>query len=72
MKHAMDKKRATETYKVGNEVVLSTADLRMYCPHILEKIKVRWVGPFHITKEVSQVAFGLDLPRVDGSIPPSM
>ena len=34
----------------------------MYCPHIPQKIKSRWIGPFHITKEVSPIAFRLDLP----------
>ena len=62
MKRAVDKKRRTEEFKVGDEVVLTTANLRTYCPHIPPKIKARWVGPFRIIKEVSPVAFGLDLP----------
>ena len=62
MKCAMDKKRRTEDYKVGDEVVVSTANLRTYCPHIPQKIKAQWIGPFRITKEVSPVALGLDLP----------
>ena len=37
MKRAVDKKRRTEDYKVGDEVVLSTANLRTYCPHIPQK-----------------------------------
>ena len=35
MKRAVDKKRRTEDYKVGDEVVLSTENLRTYSPHIL-------------------------------------
>ena len=62
MKHAVDKKRRTEEYKIGDEVVLSTANLRTYCPNLPPKIKARWVGPFCIQKIVSPVAFGLDLP----------
>ena len=62
MKRAVDKKRRSEAYKVGDEVVLTTANLRSYCPHLPPKIKARWVGPFRITREVSPVAFGLDLP----------
>ena len=30
MKRVVDKKRRTEDYKVGDEVVLSTANLRIY------------------------------------------
>ena len=62
MKRAVDKKRRTEEYKIGDEVVLSTANLRTYCPNLPPKIKARWVGPFRIQKIVSPVAFGLDLP----------
>ena len=63
MKHAVDKKRRTDEYKIGDEVVLSTANLRTYCPNLPPKIQARWVGPFRIKKLVSPVAFGLDLPR---------
>ena len=62
MKRAVDKKRRTEEYKIGDEVVLSTANLWTYCPNLPPKIKARWVGPFCIQKIVSPVAFGLDLP----------
>ena len=36
-------------------------NLRNYCPHLPSKIKAWWVGPFHIQKIVSPVAYGLDL-----------
>ena len=62
MKCTVDKKRRTEEYKIGDEVVLSTTNLRTYCPNLLPKIKTRWVGPFRIQKIVSPVAFGLDWP----------
>ena len=62
MKHAMDKKRRTEVYKIGDEVVLSIANLQTYCSNLPPKINSRWVGPFRIHKLVSLVAFGLDLP----------
>ena len=32
MKRVVDKKRRTEEYQIGDEVVLSTANLRTYCP----------------------------------------
>ena len=34
MKRAVDKRRRSETYMVGDEVVLTTANLRSYCPHL--------------------------------------
>ena len=46
MKRAVDKKSRTKEYKIGEEVVLSTANLRTYCPNWPPKIKARWVGPF--------------------------
>ena len=58
----VDKRRRSEVYRVGEEVVLTTANLRSYCPHLPPKIKARWVGPFRITREISPVAYGLDLP----------
>ena len=64
MKCAVDIKRRIEEYKIGNEVVLSTANLRTYCPNLPPIIKAQWVGPFCIQKIVSLVAFGLDLPPV--------
>ena len=48
MKRAVAKKRRNEEYKIGDEVVLSTANLWTYCPNLLPKIKARWVGPFCI------------------------
>ena len=62
MKRAVDKRRRFETYKLGDEVVLTIANLCSYCPHLPPKIKVRWVGPFRITREISLVAYELDLP----------
>ena len=41
----MDKKRRTEEYKIGDEVVLSAANLQTYCPNLPPKIKAWWVGP---------------------------
>ena len=39
MKRAVDKKRRTVEYKIGDEVVLSTANLWTYCPNLWPKIK---------------------------------
>ena len=62
MKRAVDKKRRAEQFNIGDEVVLSTANLRTNCPHLPPKVKARWLGPFRIQKTVSPVAYGLDLP----------
>ena len=43
-------------------MVLTTANLHSCCPHLPLKIKARWVSPFHIPRETSQVVCGLDLP----------
>ena len=61
MKRAVNKKKRTEQLNIGDEVVLSTTNLRTYCPNLPPKIKPRWVGPFRIQKIVSPIAFGLDL-----------
>ena len=39
MKRAVDKKRRTEEYKIGDDVVLSTENLWIYCPNLSPKIK---------------------------------
>ena len=62
MKRAVDQKRRIEKYKIGNEVVLSIANLRIYCPNLQPKIKARWLGPFCTQKLVSPIAFGVELP----------
>ena len=62
MKRAVDKRRQSETYKVGDEVVLTTKKFCNYCPHLPPKIKARGVGPIRITREISLVAYRLDLP----------
>ena len=72
MKRAVDKKRRTEEYKIGDEVVLSTANLRTYCPNLPPKIKARWVGPFCIQKIVSLLHLDWICARVGGSITSSM
>ena len=62
MKRRVDKTRRTEEWVVGDRVLLSTRNLRMFAPHLPSKLKWRWVGPFTIAKVVSLVAFRLKLP----------
>ena len=49
MANAVNRSRRSEQYNIGNEVVLSTTNLRNYCPHLLAKLRARWVGPFAIS-----------------------
>ena len=61
-KRQVDWTRWVATYAVGDEVLLSTKHLKTYAPHLPMKLERRWVGLFTITREVSPVVFGLDLP----------
>ena len=56
-----NKSRRDEAFKVGDEVVLSTKHLHLD-QHLPTKLRRRWVGPFRVSKVVSPVAYGLDLP----------
>ena len=62
MAMAVNRSRRSVEYKVGDEVVLATKNIKNYCPHLPAKIKARWVGPFTITQRVSPVAYRVDLP----------
>ena len=61
MANAVNRSRRSEQYKIGDEVVLSTTNLRNYCPHLPAKLRARWVGPFTINRVVSLVAYKVDL-----------
>ena len=56
-----DRSRRDETYKVGDEVVLSTCNLHVN-QHLPAKIRRRWIGPYRIARVISPVVYGLDLP----------
>ena len=62
MKRVVDKGRRSEVYNVGDEGVLTTANLCSYCLHLPPKIKACYISPFHTIQEISPVAYGLDLP----------
>ena len=62
MKRRVDKIRRTKEWAVGDRVLLSARNLRMFALHLPSKLKRRWVGPFTIAKVVSPVAFRLNLP----------
>ena len=47
---------------MGDKVVLLTKNIKNYCPHLLAKIKVLWVGLFTITQKVSPVGYLVESP----------
>ena len=50
MANAVNGSRRSEQYNIGDEVVLSTTNLRNSCPHLPAKLRARWVGPFTIAE----------------------
>ena len=62
MAHAVNCSRRSEQYKICDEVVLNTTNLRNYCPHLLAKLRARWAGPFTISQVISPMAYKVDLP----------
>ena len=61
-KQHADKSRRSEIFTEGEEVYLSTRNLRTFATHIPTKLRRRYVGPFKIAKVISPVAYRLDLP----------
>ena len=62
MANAVNRSRRSEQYNISDEVVLSTMNLRNYCPHLPVKLWARRVGPFTISRVVLSVAYKVDLP----------
>ena len=62
MANVVNCSRRSEQYNIGDEVVLSTMNLRNYCAHLPAKLRARWVGLFTISRVVSPVAYKVDLP----------
>ncbi len=61
-KQQVDKSRRSENFVEGDQVYLSTRNLRTFATHIPTKLRRRWVGPFRVTRVISPVAYRLDLP----------
>ena len=49
MANAVNRSRRSQQYNISDEVVLSTMNLRNYCPHLLAKLQARSVRPFTIS-----------------------
>jgi len=67
-KHYGDKDRRDHHFEVGDKVLLSTENITMVAPNN-RKLLPRYLGPYTITKKVSDVAFTLDLPATMGIHP---
>ena len=61
-KQQTDKSRRSETFEEGEEVYLSTRNLRTFSTHLPTKLRRRFVGPFKVNRVISPVAYRLDLP----------
>ena len=72
MKRATDKMRWIEEYKIGDEVVLSTANLRTYCPIYRLKLMRGGLVPFAFKKLYHQFHLDWICPWVGGYIPSSI
>lgn len=60
MKAYADKSRRDVCFEVGDEVLLSTANIDFA---VARKLKPRFVGPFKVTKVISPVAYQIALPK---------
>ena len=60
-KSQVDHSRRDETFEVGDEVVLSTRNIRVN-QHLPSKLHRHWIEPYRVAKVISPVAYGLDLP----------
>ena len=59
-KHYADTGRRDVTYKVDQQVLLSTKNIPLKTPGTM-KLMPKWIGPFKITKVINAVACKLDL-----------
>ena len=57
-----NKSRRSEEFTEGDQVLLSTRNLRNFDVHLPIKLRRRWTGPFSICKKISPVAYALELP----------
>ena len=49
-------------FEEGQQVLLSTSDLRFKATNTTPKLSSRWIGPFLIKRKISALAYELDLP----------
>ena len=56
-----DQKRQEAEFDVGQQVLLSSKNIRFLGP-ITAKLMPKWMGPYTISKRIRKVAYQLDLP----------
>ena len=56
-----DQKRRDVEFSVGQQVLLSSKNIRVKGP-ITPKLMPKWIGPFSIAKRIGKLAYKLDLP----------
>ena len=59
--YANSKRREIPPYKVGDQLLLSTKNVRLKNPGA-RKLLPKWIGPYKVIKRVGKVAYQLDLP----------
>ena len=60
-KSQADRSRRDEKFEVGDEVVLSTRNIRVN-QHLPSKLCRHWIGPYRVARVISAMVYGLDLP----------
>jgi hypothetical protein len=70
-KQAADRHRRNKTYDVGDQVLLSTANLDLRLPGQSKKLLAKWIGPFTVKQVISPVTYKLDLPSKYQGLHPS-
>jgi len=68
MKYYADQSRKDYNFQEGDKVMLSTQDLQLAYPKA-KKFQPRYIGPYTITKKLSDVTFSLELPSTMGIHP---
>jgi hypothetical protein len=58
-----DEKRRELVFKVGDQVMLSTEHLKLKVPGQTAKLLAKFIGPFKITRVISDTAYQLELPH---------
>ncbi len=61
--HYANLKRQDAVFEIGDQVLLSTANLRLQTDGPASKFNVKWTGPFTITERIGKVAYRLSLPN---------
>ena len=65
-----DQHRREVTFNIGDQVLLSTANLKLKVSEQTPKLLSKFIGPFSIVQVISPVAYKLDLPYSLSSIHP--